>query len=41
MKKLDDPDYHYMNSAEDAYRTMCVVESCYESSADGATPVEY
>ncbi|MEA5083201.1 MAG: Gfo/Idh/MocA family oxidoreductase [Lachnospiraceae bacterium] len=39
MKKLDNPDYNYMNSAEDAYQTMCVVEACYKSNADGGTPV--
>ena len=41
MKKLENPDYDYMNSVEDAYHTMCVVESCYKSSAEGGTPVEY
>ena len=41
MKKLEDPSYHYMNSVEDAYHTMCVVEACYKSNAEGGTPVEY
>lgn len=41
MKKLEQPDYHYMNSVEDAYHTMCVVEACYQSSAEGSTPVTY
>ena len=41
MKKLDDPSYEYMNSVEDAFHTMCVVEACYKSSAEGGTPVDY
>lgn len=41
MKKLEDPNYHYMNSVEDAYHTMCVVEACYKSSSSGGTPVDY
>lgn len=41
MKKLDDPNYEYMNSVEDAFHTMCVVEACYKSSAEGGTPVDY
>ncbi|WP_319519370.1 Gfo/Idh/MocA family oxidoreductase [uncultured Martelella sp.] len=41
QKKLEDPSYNYVNSVEDAYRTMCVVEACYVSSASGATPVNY
>jgi len=41
MKKLEDPQYHYMNSVEDAYETMCVVEACYDSSESGGTPVTY
>jgi hypothetical protein len=41
MKKLEQPDYHYMNSVEDAYHTMCVVEACYQSSAEGSMPVTY
>lgn len=40
MKKLEDPSYHYINDVEDAYETMCLVEACYESSANGATLVE-
>lgn len=39
MKKVADPSYNYMNSVEDAYKTMCVVEACYKSSESGATPV--
>ncbi|MCI1915030.1 MAG: Gfo/Idh/MocA family oxidoreductase [Bifidobacteriaceae bacterium] len=39
MKKLDDPDYEYMNSVEDAYHTMCVVEAAYKSSASGGVEV--
>lgn len=30
-----------MNSVEDAYHTMCVVEACYQSNKEGATPVAY
>ncbi|WP_072500001.1 Gfo/Idh/MocA family protein [Olsenella phocaeensis] len=41
MKKLDDSDYEYMNSVEDAFHTMCVVEACYQSSSEGGTPVDY
>lgn len=41
MKKMDDPNYKYMNSVEDAYQTMCVVEACYKSSASGSTSVCY
>lgn len=41
MKKIDDPSYEYMNSVEDAFHTMCVVEACYKSSAEGGTPVDY
>ena len=41
MKKLENPDYHYMNSFEDAYHTMCVVEACYKSNAQGGLPVDY
>jgi len=41
MKKLDDPSYEYMNSVEDAFHTMCVVEACYESSKQGGMPVDY
>lgn len=41
MKKLDDPSYEYMNSVEDAFHTMCVVEACYKSSQQGGMPVDY
>ncbi|WP_208738215.1 Gfo/Idh/MocA family protein [Oceanidesulfovibrio marinus] len=41
QKKLEDPSFNYTNSVEDAWKTMCVVEACYESSACGATPVDY
>ncbi|PXX23998.1 Gfo/Idh/MocA family protein [Arenibacter sp. ARW7G5Y1] len=33
MKKMENPDYNYINSVEDAFCTMEVVEKCYESSA--------
>lgn len=32
MCKLDDPEFHYINSVEDAIHTMDVVEKCYQSS---------
>ena len=41
MQKLEDPSYHYMNSVEDAYHTMCVVEACYKSSEAGGLNVDY
>ncbi|WP_251860025.1 Gfo/Idh/MocA family oxidoreductase [Clostridium sp. Marseille-Q2269] len=41
MKKLEDPSYNYVNSVEDAYKTMCLVEACYKSSESGATPIQY
>ncbi len=41
LKKLEDPSYDYMNSVEDAYKTMCVVEACYLSDAKGETIVGY
>ena len=41
LRKLEDPSFHYMNSVEDAYRTMCVVEACYKSDKEGRTSVSY
>jgi predicted dehydrogenase len=41
QKKLEQPSYDYANSLANAWETMCVVEACYRSSAQGATPVEY
>ncbi len=41
QKKMEDPAFNYENSVEDAWRTMCVVESCYKSSASKGTPVDY
>ena len=41
MKKLDDPNYSYMNSVDDAFHTMCVVEAAYQSSEQGGVPVDY
>jgi hypothetical protein len=41
MKKAANPDYDYINNIDDAYKTMCVCEACYESSAHGETPVDY
>lgn len=39
LKKLEDPSYNYLNSVEDAYKTMQVVEACYKSDASGGTKV--
>jgi predicted dehydrogenase len=41
MCKLDNPDFNYINSAEEAYKTMCLVEACYASDAQGGYPVDY
>lgn len=41
MKKLEDPNYHYVNSVDDAFKTMCVVEACYTSDASKGTKVDY
>ncbi|MCI1930762.1 MAG: Gfo/Idh/MocA family oxidoreductase [Clostridia bacterium] len=41
MKKLENPDYKFMNSVDEAYQTMCVVEACYKSSSEGGTKVIY
>jgi predicted dehydrogenase len=32
-------DAGLVSSVDDAFRTMAVVEACYESSARGATPI--
>jgi predicted dehydrogenase len=32
-------DATLVSSVEDAFRTMSIVETCYESSARGATPI--
>ena len=37
MRHLDDPAVTLPTCVEDAYRTMALVEACYESSARGAT----
>ena len=39
--KLEDPDYIWLNDINDAWKTMCVVEACYQSTATGATTVTY
>ncbi|TCV94282.1 putative dehydrogenase [Biostraticola tofi] len=39
--KMEDEHYEYLNSVEDAWKTMCVVEACYRSSTAGETPVIY
>ena len=41
LRKLEEPGFEYMNSVEDAFLTMCVVESCYQSSASRGTKVDY
>lgn len=41
MKKLENPDYNYINNVDDAFETMCAVEAMYQSNASGSTPVEY
>lgn len=41
MKRVADPSYEYINDIDDAFRTMCVCEACYESDAHGETPVSY
>jgi len=39
LRKLEDPAYEYMNSVDDAYQTMRVVEACYKSNNSGGTRV--
>jgi len=39
MRRADGETSELPTSVEDAFRTMAVVEACYESSAHGATPV--
>ncbi len=41
LRKLEDPSFDYKNSVEDAYKTMCVVEACYESDAHGEEKIKY
>lgn len=41
MKKLEDPNYEYINDVHDAFKTMCVVEACYESNDNGELKVDY
>jgi len=41
MGYLDGASSTLLASVEDAYRTMAVVESAYESSARGGTAVQY
>jgi len=41
MKKAEDPSYYYMNSVDEAYKTMCVVEACYKSNETAMTQVDY
>jgi predicted dehydrogenase len=39
MRRADGETSDLATSVEDAFRTMAVVEACYESSAHGATPI--
>jgi predicted dehydrogenase len=39
MRRADGETSELPTSVEDAFRTMAVVEACYESSARGATPI--
>lgn len=39
MRRADGETAELPTSVEDAFRTMAVVEACYESSAHGATPI--
>lgn len=41
LRKLEDPSFDYLNSVEDAYKTMCVVEACYASDAHGEEKIKY
>lgn len=41
MKKLEDPDYNYINDINDAYKTMLVLEALYKSNELGGTPITY
>ena len=41
MRRADGETNELPTGVEDAYRTMAVVEACYESSARGATSVRY
>jgi predicted dehydrogenase len=41
LRKMEDPQFDYMNSVEDAYKTMCVVEACYESNKHGEEKIKY
>lgn len=41
LKKIESPEFDYKNDVEDAYKTMCTVEACYESNQSGAIPVVY
>jgi len=40
MRRADGETSELPTAVEDAFRTMAVVEACYESSAKGSTPVE-
>ncbi len=35
MRKMEEPDFHFINDVEDAVRTMAVVEAAYQSSEKG------
>ncbi|MFI3238126.1 MAG: Gfo/Idh/MocA family oxidoreductase [Lachnospiraceae bacterium] len=37
LRKFEDPTSHFVNNVDDAYKTMCLVETCYQSDAEGGT----
>lgn len=41
MRKVEDPSRELPTSADDAVRTMALVEAAYTSSSSGATPIPY
>lgn len=41
MRKLEDPNYNYINDIEDAYKTMLILEAAYESNNMGSHKVKY
>lgn len=41
LRKMEEPSFDYINSVEDAYKTMCVVEACYESDKKSGETIKY
>jgi predicted dehydrogenase len=39
MKKIEDPNFKYINSISDAFQTMKVVEAAYRSSENGGATI--